>query len=169
MRGIFSLLMWFAALVFVILLAVAMLEAISSPTYQDGLTARYQAQEQTRQVQAQEWNATLRAWGQWGGGALAVVVVAGVGGWAAVQWQRERTRRTVAEQEGRTDRRRISAQERVAIAWIEGNRGRYPDARPGDLNGVAGVLIPSRREFVPLDVCAAELDAARLLAVDAGR
>lgn len=154
-------LVWFAALVFCLLLAAAMLETISSPTYQAGLTARYEAQQQTRQVETQERNATLRTWGQWGGGALAVGVVVGVGGWATVQWQRERTRRALAEQEGRTERRRIGAQERVALAWIA--QAGYPDARPGRLDGAVGVLIPSRREFVPLAVCEAELNAARLL------
>jgi hypothetical protein len=86
---------------------------LSSPTYQANYTSRYQAYQagetareqaiqQTRRVQAQQWGDTLRTWGMWGGGALAVTAVAGVGGWAVVRWQEERTRR-----HGMTEQRRV--------------------------------------------------------------
>ena len=35
-------------------------------------TIREQARQETERVRSVEWNATLRTWGTWGGGALAV-------------------------------------------------------------------------------------------------
>lgn len=148
-----------AALLLSILLSVALFEAITSPTYQEGLTARYQAREQTRQVEAREWGETSRTWGQWGAGVLGVVVVASVAGWAVVRWQEQRTRREELQQGGATERARIGAQRDVALAWIE----RHGTARsyPGELEGVgAGVFVPERGEFVPLAACQAQLTCA---------
>ena len=143
------------ALAATVVFASMLLGALTDPEYQGGLTARYQAQQQTRQVQAREWGATAREWAQWGGLALAVTAVAGATGWAVVHWQRERTRREELQQGGATQRALIGAQRDVALAWIEqhGTRGSYA----GVLNGDAGVFVPERGEFWPLAACEAQL------------
>ena len=143
------------ALAATVVFASMLLGALTDPEYQGGLTARYQAQQQTRQVQAREWGATAREWAQWGGLALAVTAVAGATGWAVVHWQRERTRREGMQQAGATQRALIGAQRDVALAWIKqhGTRGSYA----GVLNGDAGVFVPERGEFWPLAACEAQL------------
>ena len=157
-----------------VLLGIVLVGTITDANYQGSYTARYQAyqagetarelaRQQAREIEAQEWGETLRTWGQWGGGALAVVAVAGVGGWAVVQWQRERTEREKLAQTGRTDRRRIGAQERIILAWLQANSGQYPDARAGQLGGVSGVFLEASREFIPWQVARAELPARALL------
>jgi hypothetical protein len=156
MMNLRVLLLNLAALLLSVLLSVALFDAITSPTYQEGLTARYTAQQETRQVEAREWGETARTWGQWGAGALGVAVVALVAGWAVVRWQGERTRREELQQSGATERLRIGAQRDVALAWIaqHGTAGSYA----GELEGVgAGVFVPERREFIPLAACEAQL------------
>ena len=140
-----------AAMGFCVWLAVAMLGAITDPAYQGGLTARYEARQQTEQVQAREWGATARTGLMWGGGALAACVVAGAGGWAVVEWQRERSKRHTT-----------SAQERVVLAYIAQYGG-----RAGELDGESGVFLDASGEFVPWQVARAELPATALLTVDA--
>lgn len=157
-------------------LGYVLLGAMTSTTYQANFTTRYEAyqagetarelaRQQARETEAAQWGETMRTWGTWGGGALAVVAVAGVCCWAFVRGEEERTRRTYIQEANATDRLRISTSRQIMLAWIA--QAGYPDARPGQLGGVPGVLIPSLREFVPLDVCRAELSAARLLEVDA--
>lgn len=142
-----------AALALLSVLGLALVSTLSDPAYQGGLTARYQAQQQTKQVRAREWGATARVWGQWGAG----VVVALVAGWAVVRWQGERTRREELQQGGATERARIGAQRDVLLAWIEqhGSPGSYAGALEGF--GV-GVFVPETGEFFPLAVCAAQLE-----------
>ena len=149
MSRFLSTLVGFAAVVFCVLLGVAMLDTISSPTYQDALTARYEARQQTERVRAEQWGETARTWGTWGAGALAVVAVAGVGGWAAVRWQEERSKRHVAS---------VGAQERVILAYIAMYGG-----RAGRLGGESGVFLDASREFIPWHVARAELPARALL------
>ena len=143
------------ALTACIVFAAMLLGALTNPEYQGGLTARYQAREETRRVQAREWGATARVWAQWGGLALAVTAVAGATGWAVVHWQRERTRREELQQTGITQRTLIGAQRDVALAWIEAHGTRQSYA--GVLDGDAGVYVPERREFVTLAACEAQL------------
>jgi hypothetical protein len=161
---------WAALVTFVVcfplLLIVA--NAMTSPTYQAGFTARYEAyqsgrtqrelaEQATRQTQAQERGATLRTWGQWGGGVLAVAVVAGVAGYTIIQWQRERTRR-----HGMTEQRRVIV---AYIGMYGGREGRWLGGQ-GLPRGALGVYLEDG-EFVPWNVAAAELPAAALLTVDA--
>ena len=143
------------ALAACIAFAAMLTGAITDPNYQHGLTARYQARETTRQVQAREWGETARTWAQWGGLALAACVGVGVVGWAVVRWQEERTRREELQQGGATQRAMIGAQRDVALAWIEQHGTRQSYA--GMLDGVSGVFVPERREFWPLAACEAQL------------
>ena len=147
MSRFLSTLVGFAAVVFCLLLGIAMLDAISSPTYQDALTARYEARQQTERVRAEQWGETQRTLGTWGAGALVIVVVTGVGGWAVVRWQEERSKRHVAS---------VSAQERVILAYIAAYGG-----RAGEFDGVPGVFLDTSREFVPWQVARAELPVVR--------
>mgnify|MGYP000959049277 CR=1 FL=1 len=104
------------ALTACIVFAAMLLGALTNPEYQGGLTARYQAREETRRVEAREWGATARTWSQLCGLALAVGLAVGVTGWTVVQWQRERTRREEMQQAGATQRALIGAQRDVAPA-----------------------------------------------------
>ena len=143
------------ALAACIVFAAMLLGALTDPEYQGGLTARYQAREETRRVEAEQWGETEREWAQWGGLALAAATVVGVTGWTVVQWQRERTRREELQQGGATQRALIGAQRDVAIAWIEQHGTRQSYA--GVLDGERGVFVPERGEFWPLAACAAQL------------
>lgn len=140
-----------AALGFCVWLAVATLSAVTNAEYQGGLTARYQSQQQTRQVQAREWGETARTVATWGGGALSVAVVVGGLAWAVVRWQEERTRRHT-----------VSAQQAIVLAYIAQYGG-----RAGLLNGVKGVYLDAAGEFVPWQVARAELPDRALRNVDA--
>ena len=166
-----STLVGLAAVVFCVMLSVAMLDTISSPTYQQGLTARYEARQETERVRAEQWGETQRTLGTWGAGALVIVAVAGVGGWAVVEWQRERSKRHVASETQATSRVLIGSQRDVALAWIAANypnAARLPEARRpyvGALNNTLGVFVPDTSEFVPWQVARAELPARALLGV----
>jgi hypothetical protein len=140
---------------FVLFVVVA---AVTNPTYQRGLTTRYQARETTRQVQAQEWNKTVRTNGPWLFGGLATVAVVFLGGKVWMDHQEQRTRRHETTEDHTTQRHLISAKRDVALAYIAacGDPGAYQ----GRLNGVSGVFLPESEEFVPLDVCRAELATA---------
>ena len=169
MSRFLSTLVGLAAIVFCLLLGIAMLDTISSPTYQAGLTARYEARQQTERVRAEQWGETQRTLGTWGAGALAVVVIAGVGGWAVVEWQRERSKRHATSETEATSRVMIGSQRDVALAWIAANypnAARLPEARRpyvGTLDNTLGVFVPDKNEFVPCDVARAELPARALL------
>ena len=158
-------------MMFCVLVAVTMLDTISSPTYQDALTARYEARQATERVRAEQWGETARTLGTWGAGALVIVAVAGVGGWAVVEWQRERSKRHVASETQATSRVLIGSQRDVALAWIAANypnAARLPEARRpyvGALNNTLGVFVPDTSEFVPWQVARAELPARALLGV----
>lgn len=128
------------------------------PTYQQGLTARKQAVEQTKRVQAQEWGNTMRVWGMWGLPAAAVVGGIGLASWMVVEWQRERTRRATVYEEQSTQRHLITAKKDIALAYIA--QCGDPGARQLSINGVEGVYLPSSNELVPIDVCRAELALA---------
>ncbi len=156
---------WLAAFALLLCLPLFfwLMTAITSPAYQSGLTDRYTAQQQRRTVEAQEWGETLRTWGEQAGGALRVLAVAGgaavvVGltAWGVVEWQRERTRRTLIVQSHTTQRHTISAQERVVLAYIAAHGG-----RAGELAGERGVFLDAAGEFVPWRVARAELEAAQ--------
>jgi hypothetical protein len=157
MKALFNL----ACLVVIMFVCWGLFSATTDPNYQQGLTARRQAREQTRQVQAREWGETTRTLGEYGSYALIAAAVAGVGGWACVEWQRNRTRRHEVTEDHTTQRHLISAKRDIALAYLAvcGD----PDATQGRLNGIDGVFLPSAGEFVPLDVCRQELQANRLL------
>lgn len=155
---------WLATLVFIVVMLYLFENTITDPNYQQGYTARVQAQQQTKQVEAQEWGATVRGTVPWLAGGLAVAAVFGVGGWAVVEWQRQRTRRAELYEVNTTARHMISAKKDIALAWIA--EFGTPGAKPGQLGGVNGVFLPATNEFVPIDVCRAELDARRLLTVE---
>lgn len=153
---------------FVLLMAFlyAFTGAIQNPVYQSGLTARYEAQQQTKQVQAREWGDTLRTWGMWGGGGLATLGGLVAIGWAVNRWQEQRTQRHVATEEQTTERLRITAKRDVVLAYIA--QCGEPGARPMQLNGVSGVYLPQSNEFVPESVCRAELAAVPAMQANQG-
>lgn len=165
------------AMAAVVIVYVALTQALTSPELtaryaarQQAQTAMYQAQQQAEQVRAQQqgessrrWAATWETWGQYGFPAAAAVAVAGVGGWAVVEWQRQRTRRHEVTEDHTTQRHLITAKKDVVLAYIAqcGDPGAYA----GQLNGMRGVFLPSENEFVPLDVCRAELATAQTTAL----
>ena len=112
-----------------------------APTLAAAQTARVQAVEATRQVQAHEWGATMRVCWPAVAAAAAVIALAAAGAWTAVQWQRERSRR-----------HGMSEQRRIILAYIAANGG-----RAGARAGTPGVYLDGSREFVPWQVAAAEL------------
>lgn len=122
-----------------------------SVAYQQERTARYIAEQQRKSVEAQEFGDTMRVWGMWGAGVLAVAAVAGAGAWSTVEWQRQRTRR-----HGMTEHRL------VVLAYIAAFGGRELT-----VGGVPGVYLDDAREFVPWRIAAAELRSAPMLTVDA--
>lgn len=128
-------------------------------SYATAKTAIRQAEERTQQVQAQEWGDTLRTWGMWGGGGLAAVGGLVAIGWTVRHWQEQRTRRHEASEDHTTQRHLISAKRDIALAYIAqcGDPGAYA----GQLDGMHGVYLPQSNEFVPLDVCRAELATAQ--------
>jgi len=134
-------------------------DAMTNPTYQNGLTTRYQAQQQTKRVEAQEWGATVRGAVPWLAGGVAAVVFVVFGSRLVIDWQEQRTRRHEATEDHTTERHLISAKKDIAIAYIA--QCGDPAAYRGQLAGVEGVYLPSENEFVPLDVCRAELAATQ--------
>ena len=132
-------------------------------SYATAKTAIRQAEERTQQVQAQEWGDTLRMWGMWGGGGLAAVGGLAVIAWAVVEWQRNRTKRHEVTEDHTTQRHLITAKKDVVLAYIA--QCGDPDARQMRLGGVEGVYLPGENEFVPLDVCRAELATAQTTAL----
>ena len=144
--------------------------AITDPNYQGGLTARYEAQQRTRQVQAQQqgetarrWAATWETWGQYGFPTLGAFAVAGVVGWAVVEWQRNRTRRHEATEDHTTQRHLITAKKDIVLAYLV--QFGEPGARPMTIDGIYGAYLPDTNEFVPIDVCRAELALAQTTAL----
>lgn len=123
--------------------------------YAAARTAIRQAEEQTERVQAEQWSNAVRSIVPWTAGGLAAVVVAGVGGWAVVEWQRNRTRRHEVTEDNTTQRYRLGAQRDIVLAYLA--QFGEPGAMPMLLNGVRGAYLPSSNEFVPEDVCRAEL------------
>ena len=113
--------------------------------HQAGETARHLAAQETARVQAAQWGETLRVWGTWGSGALAVVAAAGVAGWVVVRWQEERTARHV-----------VSAQAQVCLAYIAAFGGQME--RLGSREGVYLEAPDGGREFVPWQIAEAELE-----------
>lgn len=158
-----------AAMAAIVIVYVALTQALTSPELtaryaarQQAQTAMYQAQQQAEQVRAQQqgessrrWAATWETWGQYGFPAAAAVAVAGVGGWAVVEWQRNRTKRHEVTEDHTTQRHLITAKKDIALAYIA--QSGDPGARQMRLGGVEGVYLPSSNELVPLDVCRAEL------------
>lgn len=157
---------WVMALIFTATMLYMFEATITDPAYQNGLTTRYQAHQQTRRVEAQEWGDTLRTWGMWGGGGLAAVGGLVVVAWAVVQWQEQRTRRHEATEDHTTQRLRITTQKEIAVAYIALYRDREPDARFMRLaDGTAGVYLPNENELVTIDACRAELATAQTTAL----
>lgn len=165
MRGLAAL----ASMAALVIVYYICAQALTSPE----LTARYnartqaqlqaeQARQQTQMVRAQEdgktsrvWAQTWETWGVYGTSAAGVAVVAFVGGWAVVEWQRQRTRRHEVTEVNTTQRHLITAKKDIALAYIA--QSGDPGARQMRLGGVEGVYLPSSNELVPLDVCRAEL------------
>jgi hypothetical protein len=138
--------------------------AITDPNYQANLTTRYQAKQQTKQVEAREWGTTVRGAAPWIAGGLAVIIVVGVGSWAVVKWQEQRTRRHEVMQDHTTQRHLISAKKDIALAYIA--QCGDPRAYAGQLDGKRGVFLPGENEFVPLDVCRKELAQQRMITME---
>lgn len=136
--------------------------AITDPTYQGGLTARYQAQQQTKQIEAREWGATARIWGMWGLAACAFVGGVGLASWAVVEWQRNRTARATVYEEQTTERLRITAKKEIGLAWIA-QFGVPERDSIGTHGGQLGVFTveDGTPTFVTIDACRAELAAAQ--------
>ena len=173
MRGLAAL----ASMAALVIVYYICAQALTSPE----LTARYnartqaqlqaeQARQQTQMVRAQEdgktsrvWAQTWETWGVYGTSAAGVAVVAFVGGWAVVEWQRQRTRRHEVTEVNTTQRHMISAKQSIALAYIA--QCGDPDARLMRLGGVEGVYLPSVNEFVPVDVCRAELATVQTTAL----
>ena len=148
------------SLVILVAFLYAFSGAIQNPVYQNGLTARFDALQQTKRVQAQEFGDTMRTWGMWGGGGLAVVGGLVAIGWAVNRWQEQRTKRHETTEEQMTERLRITTKKDVALAWIA--QFGVPDRdRIGTHGGQLGVFTveDGADTFVPLDVCRAELAA----------
>lgn len=127
--------------------------------YAAAKTAIRQAEEQTKQVQAQEWGDTMRVWGAWGlAGAMAVGGL-GVVGWTVNRWQEQRTTR-----HGMTEKRLIITAY-IAALGIDDNG--QPRGVAYQLRGVDGVLLPDSNEFVPWSIARRELtQTPRRLTVD---
>ena len=103
MRGLAAL----ASMAALVIVYYICAQALTSPELTARYNARTQAQlqaekarQQAQMVQAQEagktsrvWAQTWETWGVYGTSAAGVAVVAFVGGWAVVEWQRQRTRR----------------------------------------------------------------------------
>lgn len=177
MRGLAAI----AAMAAMVVVYLIFANTITSPELTSRYNARQQAQlqaEQARQqaemVRAQQqaktsqrWAQTWEVWGVWGTGGMAAAVIAGVGGYAVVQWQRDRTKRHVATEYYSTQRHLISAHRDIAIAYIATSGD--PDAYRGKLGNIEGVFLPAAGEFVPLDVCRAELaQTQRMITMEVG-
>ncbi len=91
---------------------------------------------------------------RWGGG----------GGWAVVEWQRNRTRRHEVTEGHTTQRHLITAKRDIVLAYLL--QFGEPGARPMTLDGVRGAYLPSINEFVPEDVCRAELAQRRMITME---
>ena len=159
-----------ATMLAIVVVYVALAQALTSPeltaryaAYASARTAIRQAEEQTKQVQAEEWSNTVRGTIPWLAGGLAAVVAAGAGGWAVVQWQEQRTKRHEASEENTTQRHLITAQKDIALAYLAmcGD----PGAFVGQIDGQRGVFLPRSGEFVPESICRAELATAQAVTV----
>lgn len=150
------------SLVLIVAFLFAFTGAIQNSTYQSGLTARYEAQQRTRQVQAREWGDTMRSWGMWGGGGLAVVGGLVAIGWAVNRWQEQRTQRHVATEAQTTERLRITAKKEIGLAWIA-QFGVPERDSIGIHGGQLGVFTveDGRQTFVTIDACRADLATVR--------
>jgi hypothetical protein len=102
MNNLLRAIMFLATCVVAVLVYAMFTQAIVDlqPAVEAGRTARALAAEQSRQVQAQEWNATLRAFGDnaaviaaWAAAAAVLVVAAVQAGRTLRHAQTERTRR----------------------------------------------------------------------------
>ncbi len=122
------------------------------PAVEAGRTARALAAEQTRQVQAQEWNATLRAFGD-----NAAVIAA----WAAVA----AVLVVVAVQAGRTHRHTESERtRRVALLGVYIAQMLPPGAHAeiATVRGGLAVVDHDRGEIIPYSVAQLEMAQRRL-------
>jgi hypothetical protein len=149
-----------------VIVYVALTQALTSPE----LTARYTARQQAEQVRARQqgetarrWAETWETWGEYGFPALAFIACAGVGGWAVVEWQRNRTKRHEVTEDHTTQRHLITAKKDIVLAYIAqcGDPGAYA----GQLDGMRGVFLPASNEFVPIEICRAELAATQSTAL----
>lgn len=102
MNNLLRAVMFIAACVVAVLIYAMFVQAVVElqPAVEAGRTARALAAQQTRQVQAQEWNATLRAFGDnaatvaaWAAAAAVLVVVSVQAGRTRRHTESERTRR----------------------------------------------------------------------------
>lgn len=159
-----------------ILLCVALYavfaSAITSPemtaqyrAYTQAKTAIEQARQETQRVQAAQWGETARTWGMWGMGGLSAVAVVGIGGWAVVRWQEERSRRHASTETHTTRRHELTCD--VLRLYITQVLGDNATARIETRNGVRGIADYSRRQWIPETTAAAWLDERGLLPVTA--
>lgn len=155
-----AIIVMFCAALFCVYMIFASPEyAAQYQAYAAAKTAIRQAEEQTKQVQAQEWGDTMRVWGAWGLAGAMVVSGLGVIAWGTTQWQRERTTR-----HGMTEKRLIITAYIAALGI--GDNGQ-PRGVAYQLRGVDGVLLPDSNEFVPWRIAHRELtQKPRRLTVD---
>lgn len=154
------------SLVILVAFLYAFSGAIQNPVYQNGLTSRFDALQQTKRVQAQEFGDTMRTWGMWGGGGLAVVGGLVAIGWAVNRWQEQRTQRHVATEEQTTERLRITAKKEIGLAWIA-QFGVPERDSIGTHGGQLGVFTveDGAATFVTIEACRAELATAQSTAL----
>ena len=154
MNSLLRAVMFLAACAAAVLIYAIFAQAIIDlqPAIEAGRTARYLAAQETRQIQAQEWNATLRSLGQ--AGTIVAVAVAA----AAVLL-------VAAVQAGRTLRHRESERtRRVALlgAYITQMLPPGAHAEIVTVRGGLAVVDHDNEEIVPYSVAALEMAQRRL-------
>ena len=150
LRAVVSVASIVAAVLLYYLFADAVVEM--QPAIEAGRTARALAAEQSRQIQAQEWNATLRAFGQVAAIVSVALAAAGVLVVAAIQ-----AGRTLRHQE--TERTR-----RVALlsAYIAQMLPAGAHAEIVTVRGGLAVVDHDAGEIIPYPVAQAEMARWRL-------
>lgn len=155
MNNLLRAIMFLATCVVAVLIYAMFTQAVVDlqPAVEAGRTARALAAEQSRQVQAQEWNATLRAFGDnatviaaWAAAAAVLIVVAVQTGRTRRHAESERTRRVAL----------LSAY--IAHCLPAGARAEVVTVR-----GELAVVDHDRGEIIPYGVARVEMARARHL------
>lgn len=154
MNNLLRAVMFIAACVVAVLIYAMFVQAVVElqPAVEAGRTARALAAEQSRQVQAQEWNATLRAFGDnatviaaWAAAAAVLIVAAVQVGRTRRHTESERTRRVA-----------------LLSAYIAHMLPPDAHAEVGTVRGELAVVDHDRGEIIPYGVAALEVTQRRL-------